>query len=261
MDDSKLNKPEPSPAPASPGAAAASPGAAASSPSRVHPIRILVRDELLGFARSKVMLVLWVVLPILVVLGFWLLGEKIVGRGGAEMPVASLMTALESSVVGTVAALMIGVDLVTERNRNVYVLFAIRPIRREAIVWAKFLAVFVCVTVACVVSLVLGVVVDLARGLPMAADAWQALGKSLLSMVAAIGLATAGGALFGVLFRSVLIVVILGLYVCQNITIVPMLPVYFHVVPNLFWLDMLISYGLLGLLLWLAGVAFRRSQL
>jgi ABC-type transport system involved in multi-copper enzyme maturation permease subunit len=246
---------------APPSSAPAHPGPVPLERHTVHPLKILARDELRGFARSKVMLVLWVVLPILVVLGFWLLGERIVGRDGAALPVSSLMTALESSVAGTVAALMIGVDLVTERNRNVYVLFAIRPIRREAIVWAKFLAVFACVTIACVVSLVLGVVVDLARGLAMAGDAWQALGKSLVSMVAAIGLATAAGALFGVLFRSVLIVVILGLYVCQNITIVPMLPVYFHVLPNLFWLDMVISYGLLALLLWLAGVAFRRSQL
>jgi hypothetical protein len=37
--------------------------------------------------------------------------------------------------------------------------------------------------------------------------------------------------------------------------------VYFHVLPHLFWLDMAISYGLLGVLLWLAGFAFRRSQL
>jgi len=148
-----------------------------------------------------------------------------------------------------VAALMIGVDLVTERNRNVYVLFAIRPIRRDAIVWAKFFAVFACVTVACIVSLVLGVLVDLARGVAMANDGWYELGKSLLSMIAAIGLATAGGALFGVVFRSVLLVVILGFYVCQNITLVPMLPVYFHVLPNLFWLDMGISYGLLAVLL------------
>ncbi|HET9620582.1 MAG TPA: hypothetical protein VFP84_04375 [Kofleriaceae bacterium] len=218
-------------------------------------MKVLVRDELIGFARSKVMLVLWIVLPIAVVLGFWLLGGRIIGRDG--LPIAALVGALESSLVGTVAALMIGVDFVTERNRNVYVLFAIRPIRREAIVYAKFLAVFACVAVACVVSLGLGVLVDVARGVA----APDGLGRSLLSLIAAIGLATAGGALFGVLFRSVLLVVIFGLYVCQNITIVPMLPVYFHVWPDLFWLDMVISYGLVGLLLWLAGFAFRRAQL
>jgi hypothetical protein len=227
----------------------------------INGLKVLVRDELVGFARSKVMLVLWVVLPLLVVAGFLLLGQPIMGPAGDAVSVTSLMTLLESSIAGTVAALMIGVDLVGERNRNVYVLFAIRPIRRELLVWAKFFAVFACVSVACMVSLVLGIVVDAARGVPPTAGGLYEIARALVSMVAAIGLATAAGALFGVLIRSVLVVVILGLYVCQNITILPMLPVYLHVLPNQFWLVMLISYGLLAVLLWLAGYVFRRAQL
>lgn len=222
------------------------------------PLRLLARDELIGFARSKVMLVLWVVLPLLALLGFLTIGSQM---GGGVMSATDFMSFLESSIGGTVAALMIAVDLVSERNRNVYVLLAIRPLRREAIVWAKFAAVFGCVTVACIVSLLLGTVVDLVRGITPTAASLYATGKALVSMTAVIGLATAAGALFGVLVRSILVAVILVLYVGQNVTIVPMLPVYLHVLPNQFWLFMVISYALLAVVLWLAGFAFRRAQL
>jgi ABC-2 type transport system permease protein len=222
------------------------------------PFRLLARDELIGFARSKVMLVLWVVLPLLALLGFLTLGSRM---SGGVMSATAFMSFLESSIAGTVAALMIAVDLVTERNRNVYVLLAIRPIRREAIVWAKFAAVFGCVTVACIVSLMLGTVVDLFRGVTPTAASLYETGKALISMTAVIGLATAAGALFGVLVRSILVAVILVLYVGQNITIVPMLPAYLHVLPDQFWLFMVISYALLGGVLWLAGFVFRRAQL
>jgi ABC-type transport system involved in multi-copper enzyme maturation permease subunit len=225
------------------------------------PTRLLVRDELVGFARSKVMLVLWVVLPCITLAGFLLLRDHVFGGAGAAMTATSFMSFLESSVAGTVAALMIAVDLVSERNRNVYVLLAIRPIRREAIVWAKFIAVGGCVAVACIVSLLLGMVVDLVRGQPPTAASLHDTGKALVSMTAVVAMSTAAGALFGVLARSILVAVILVLYVGQNVTIIPMLPSYLGVLPERFWLFMVISYLLVGIMLWLAGRAFRRAQL
>ncbi|HEU4733406.1 MAG TPA: ABC transporter permease [Kofleriaceae bacterium] len=223
--------------------------------------RLLVRDELIGFARSKVMLVLWVVLPCIALLGFLTLGNHVLGGAGARMTATAFMSFLESSLAGTVAALMIAVDLVSERNRNVYVLLAIRPIRREAIVWAKLLAVFGCVTVACVVSLLLGIVVDLVRGHPPTADGLYDTARALVSMTAVVALSTAAGALFGVLARTILVAVILVLYVGQNVAIVPMLPAYLGVLPDRFWLFMVISAALAAIVSWLAGLAFRRLQL
>lgn len=225
------------------------------------PTRLLVRDELIGFARSKVMLVLWVILPCIAVAGFLLLPVRAFGGARGYLTATMFMSLLESSVAGTVAALMIGVDIVSERNRNVYTLLVIRPIRREAIIIAKFLAVFGCVAVACIVSLLLGIAVDAARGVPPTAASLYDTGKALVSMTAVIGMSTAAGALFGVLARSILVAVILVLYVGQNITIVPMLPTYLGVLPDRFWLFMVISFALVAILLWLAGRAFRRAQL
>lgn len=220
-------------------------------------IRILARDELIGFARSKVMLVLWVILPLLAIGGYLLFGRKMAGALSAS----DFMAILESSIAGAVAALMIAVDLINERNRNVYVLLAIRPIRRDAIVWAKFLAVFSCVTVACVVSLGLGLVIDAIRGVAPTAESVAALGKALLTTAMSVALATAGGALFGVAMRSILGAVILVLYLGQNIAAVPMLPIYLHLLPNAFWLTMVISAVLLAGVMAFALYVFRRAQL
>ena len=223
--------------------------------------RLLLRDELVGFARSKVMLVLWLVLPAGAVVGFLLLPTTPFGSPSAQMTATTFMSLLESSLAGTLAALMIAVDLVSERNRNVYVLFAIRPIRREAIIEAKFLAVFGCVAVACVVSLLLGIVIDWFRGAPPTAASLQDTGKALVSMTAVNAMATAAGALFGVLARSILVAVLLVLYIGQNVAVIPMLPTYLGVLPDRFWIFMAISAALVVGILALARRAFRRAQL
>jgi ABC-type transport system involved in multi-copper enzyme maturation permease subunit len=224
-----------------------------------------LRDELVGFARSKVMLVLWVLLPLLALGGFLLLGGRMLGGQGLSgqyrMSAATFMSFIESSLGGTVTALMVAVDLVAERNRNVYTLFAIRPIRREAIVWAKAIAAASCVIVAAIVSIALGFAVDAVRGDPVTGARLLEAAKALLSMSTVIALSAAVGVLFGVLARSILVAVVLVLYVGQNLAVVPMLPMYLGVLPDRYWLFTAISVVLIAVVLWLAGIVFRRAQL
>jgi len=224
------------------------------------PTRILLRDELVGFAKSKVMIVLWVVLPLIAMAGYLLLPDEITNaRGMGGLSATAFVGFLMSSVAGTVAALMVAVDIVSERNRKVYELFVIRPLRREVIIWAKFLAVFACVTVACLVSVALGIVVDAVRGHAPKLD-YDML-KSLLSLVGVIAMSCSVGVVFGVMSRTILVAVILILYVGQNLTIVPMLPVYLGWLPDKFWLVMLITAVLTALLVFAASVMFRRAEL
>jgi ABC-type transport system involved in multi-copper enzyme maturation permease subunit len=222
--------------------------------------QLLVRDELIGFAKSKVMLVLWVVLPLIAMAGYLLLPDEITSaRGMGGLSATAFVGFLMSSVAGTVAALMVAVDIVSERNRKVYELFVIRPMRREVIILAKFVAVFACVTVACVVSLGLGIAVDALRG-NMPTFGYDFL-KELLSLVGVVAMSCSVGVVFGVMSRTILVAVILILYVGQNLTIVPMLPVYLGWLPNQFWLVMLITAVLTGLLVLGACVMFRRAEL
>lgn len=226
------------------------------------PTLLLIRDELIGFARSKVMIVLWIVLPLLALGGYLLLPDAVTeARGLGGLSATAFIGFLMSSIAGTVAALMVAVDIVSERNRKVYELFVIRPIRREAIIWAKFVAVFACVTVACIVSMGLGIALDAVRGSPPTRDMASDMVKSMVSLVSVIALSAAVGVMFGVLARSILVAVILILYVGQNLAIVPMLPIYLGFLPDQFWLVMLISAGLTALLLFGATVSFRRAEL
>ena len=225
------------------------------------PTRLLVRDELIGFARSKVMLVLWIVLPVVALAGFLLLPAAVTRGARPAMSATSFMSLLESSIASTVAAVMIAVDIISERNRNVYTLLVIRPVRRETIIWAKVVAVFGCVTVACIVSILLGMVVDAVRGHAPSAASLYDTGQAIAQMTAVIAMATAAGALFGVLVRSILVAVILVLYIGQNVAVLPLVPSLFGLLPATFWWFILLSFALVAVMLWFAGRAFRRAQL
>ncbi len=226
-------------------------------------LRLLFRDELIGFAKSKVMIVLWVLLPALAIGAYLLLPDELTAARGfdRQMTASAFVGFILSSIAGTAAALMVAVDLVSERNRKVYDLFVIRPLRRESILIAKVAAVFLCVAVACVVSLLLGLVVDIARGATLSADLARDLGKSLLSLTGVIAMSSATGVLFGVLSKSIVVAVLLILYVGQNLAIVPMLPVYLGILPDKFSLVMAISAGLTLVLLGIAAYQFRREDM
>lgn len=226
------------------------------------PTRLLLRDELVGFAKSKVMLVMWVVLPVLTMAGYLLLPDALIGASGASrqaLSATAFIAFLMSSLAGTVAALMVAVDLVSERNRKVYELFVIRPIPRAAIVWAKFLAVFACVSIACVCSLLAGLIVDWMRG-SVSGTELEDLVKPLVSLIGVIAVSTGIGVVFGTLSKSILAAVILILYLGQNLAIIPMLPIYLGVLPNQFWLVMLISFAIAGVLGLLAARIFKRTE-
>jgi hypothetical protein len=227
----------------------------------------LLRDELAGFAKSKVMIVLWVILPILAIGGFFLftyltsLKEPEPGQVQEhELQVSVFLSGLLGSVAGSVAAVLVAVDIVSERQRKVFELFVIRPMRREVIIWSKFIAVFVTVWLACAFSLGFGVVVDLLRGNDLTTEGLEGLLEGLAQCAGVIALATGGGVAVGVVSRSILVAVCIVWFGSQNLTLIPMLPAYFGLMPNQFWLFQLISMVLAAMLVWVAGWSFRRSQ-
>jgi hypothetical protein len=219
----------------------------------------LVADELSGFAKSKVMIVLWVLLPALAIAGYLLIPtDALLGGGiGPKLSATAFMGFLMSSIAGTVGALMVAVDIISEKNRNVYVLFVIRPIRPEAIILAKFIAVFACLTIACIVSLMLGMIVDAIRGTWITTSHLYNALEVVVTLINVIALSATVGVLFGVVAKTILIAVILILYVGQNLAIIPMLPMYLGV--N-FWIVMVISAALVVFLLWASAALFRRAE-
>lgn len=225
------------------------------------PTMLLLRDEFIGYAKSKVMLVLWIVLPILsIVLYLTLPAGLRKGLMTKELVSASMFISfLMSSLGGTIASIMVAVDLVGERNRKVYDLFVIRPVPRHAIVWSKFVAVNAAVVIACVAALACGLAVDLVRGHDL--PGFDDLSKSLMQLVGVIAVNAAGAVFIGVLARTILVAVILVLYVSNNLTLLPLLPTYFDIGRDQFWLIMVLSISLALLIVYLATVMFRRAEL
>jgi ABC-2 type transport system permease protein len=178
---------------------------------------ILFRDELNGFYRSKVMLFLWVGLPLMaILLKLW--SPDLQG----EMPFSGFTALMISSIGGTLVSVLLAVSIINEKSKGVYDLFVIRPIRRSSILVSKFLAVFLCVVTAALIALSLTMVLDLiGGGAIMPADT---LMESMVLSISIMGVASAVGVLIGVASPSVLVGAILVIYGGTQVSSLSALP-------------------------------------
>jgi ABC-type transport system involved in multi-copper enzyme maturation permease subunit len=180
----------------------------------------LFRDELTGFYRSSVMVAMWVGLPIIGAV-LYILNPNT----EPELPFSALFASVVSGLGGTLASIMISVHLIHEKSQHVYELFLVRPVPRREILWAKFLAVFVCVAVASIVSLALGVILDMIfHGGPAYIVTTRPL-EAMISSMSTIAVACSVGVLIGVLAPTVLLGIVLIVFVSGNISaLVVLLP-------------------------------------
>ena len=107
--------------------------------------------------------------------------------------------------------------------RHVYDLFLIRPVRRSEILLSKYLAALSCLTIAVLLSVALGGIVDLVAGrgegfLP------AGIGESVLISIASLAIASSMGLLFGVLINSVVVSAILSVYLGNQLSALIVLP-------------------------------------
>ena len=220
---------------------------------------LLLRDELVGFAKSKVMVVLWIALPTLATLGYFFLPSQS-NNQGVEIPLTVVMGVIVSSLAGTIAAAMVCVGIVNERSRRVYELFLIRPLRPESIVWAKFLATFSCVAIACVIAVSVGLVVDLIQGVEVTVDLVGQTFESLGLVAGVLAISVATGVFIGVLLKSILVAVILIIYVGPYLAAIPALPAILGWSGEYYWLMLGASAIVTLILMYFAGVLFRRAE-
>ena len=106
---------------------------------------LLFKDELKGFYKSKVMIFLWIGLPLMTVVLYWLSPYT-----GEDVPLSLLSALLVSSIGGTLGSAMLAVSIIHEKDQHTYDLFLIRPIKRWHLMISKFFAVFLCIAIACV---------------------------------------------------------------------------------------------------------------
>ena len=95
---------------------------------------LLFKDELRGFYKSKIMVVLWVGMPLMSILMHFIQPDA------DGMPVSFLTGLLVASIGGLLAAVMLSTTMVNELGANVYELFLVRPVKRAYILLAKLLS-------------------------------------------------------------------------------------------------------------------------
>lgn len=179
---------------------------------------ILFKDELKGFYKSYIMIILWIGLPILSILLYLWSPDT-----SEEMPFSVLIATMISSLGGSLAGIMITVHLIHERSRHVYELFLVRPVKRENLLISKFFAVFICVAIACAVSLVLGMIIDYFHRGTIPAEIIKSTYESFCLSLATMASWCSAGLLVGVFAPSVLVGVILIIFVVNNITSIALL--------------------------------------
>ena len=188
---------------------------------------LLFVDELRGFYKSKVMIFLWIGLPVITILFRFMT----LGLTGQATPFTVISTIVVSSLAGTLASVMLGISIINEKNRHVYELFLIRPIKRSDLLFSKFLAVYVCIAIASLISILVGMSADyLTAGAPSGTILHNAA-QSLATSLSMTAVSCSAGLLIGVAAPSVLVGVILILYGGNQITVIPLVPTLLNL-PN-----------------------------
>ncbi len=181
-------------------------------------LSLLFKDELRGFYKSKVMLVLWVGLPLLAVI------LRLTNPDIGEIPFTTFSAILVSSIGGTLAAVMLAVSIINEKDRKVYDLFLIRPIKRRNLLLSKFFAVYLCISIAAVIALITGVFVDVVRIGALPEAVIQDSLRSIVTGLSMMAVSSSAGLLIGTVSPSVLVGAVLVIYGGNQVSILPSLP-------------------------------------
>ncbi|NHJ24135.1 MAG: hypothetical protein EAX89_06145 [Candidatus Lokiarchaeota archaeon] len=183
--------------------------------------RILFFDELKGFYKSKVMLILWFGMPFLTLL------LHFINPNLEELPVSYLVALLISSIGGTLSAALLSTSIANEKSHHVFDLFLVRPVSRTSILLAKFIAVYLCLIIATGLSLIIGLIIDFYNLGTLSEFIIQSTFDSLSISLAGMAISCSIGMFFGILLSSVPVAAILSVYLGNQLSAVSILATIF----------------------------------
>ena len=216
---------------------------------------LIFKDELVGFYKSKVMIALWIGLPALALI-LYVTSRAL---GAMDFGITAITAILVSNVGGLIAAIMLAVSIIHEKDEHAYDLFLIRPIKRWYFIISKFLSVYLCVIIACLLAISIGIVIDFfITGIELELFKEQLI-DSLIMTLSTIAVASSFGILVGVLSPSVVVGVILTIFVGNYVISIPSLPLFFHI-DNPVLIVTLIGVISTTILLLLAIILFERKE-
>jgi ABC-2 type transport system permease protein len=220
----------------------------------MNSLTLLYVDELKGFRKSRVMLALWVGLPLLALL---LHAWSPALEGG--MPFSTFTALVVSSISGTLASAMLAVSIIHERSQHVYELFLIRPLERRDILLAKFFSVYTGLAIAGMLAIGVGLAVDYVTLGEISSQLLVNTLESLALSLAMTAIASAVGVLIGVISTSVLLGVILVIYGGNQVVGLVMVPLMLEFSGRSL-LTLLTGAGIAGLMMYGAVLIFDRQQ-
>ncbi|MEA2070670.1 MAG: hypothetical protein U9O98_05200 [Asgard group archaeon] len=215
---------------------------------------LLLWDEFVGFIKSKIMIALWIGLPILTVI------LHLASPNTEGIPLSIFNGLIIASIGGFLAAVMLSTTMVNEINAKVYDLFLIRPVKRWQIIIAKYVAVFLCLTLTSLLSLGFGLFVDyITKSLPSTAYIFDIF-ESFIISVSAMSISCVLGILIGILIKSVGLAAILSIYFGQQVSLVTLLPGIFFNIPHTTLFIVGLSFGITVLVLGIDIIIFNKKQ-
>jgi ABC-2 type transport system permease protein len=201
------------------------------------------------------MIFLWVGLPVIALL-FRFISE---GSSGQSLSFTLISALVVSSIGGTLAAVMLAVFIINEKNRRVYDLFLIRPLKRRDILLAKFFSVYTCVAIASCIAVLAGMITDYASTGALSNAILNNAGQSLATSLSMIAVSCAAGVLIGVASPSVLVGAILVIYGGNQISVIPLLPTLLNVQEAAVF-TIVLAAVVASVLLFAAVALFERKQ-
>ncbi len=178
---------------------------------------MIYRDELQGFLKSKVFVILVVGLPVLVT------GLRLAQPDLEGMSFFIFTAILIASISGTLGSVLLSTAITSERSRHVYEHFLIRPVPRASLLLGKYFAALSALMIAVVVTLGVGLATDALAGRAGAGIVSAGLEPAVLSL-AGIAVACSVGTLLGVIVDSVAVSAILSVYLGNQLSALAILP-------------------------------------
>jgi ABC-2 type transport system permease protein len=214
---------------------------------------LIFADELKGFYKSKVMIFLWIGLPILAIL----IHLTTDAYGGA--PISLITAIVVSTLGGMISSIMLIVNIINEKDQRVYDLFLIRPIKRWHLLVSKFIAIYIIVSIACFIAVTIGIMIDVFESQLLLDYFMSDISDLVVTTLSTIAISSAFGVLIGVISPSIVAGVIIGIFVGQYVILIPSIPglVGFE---NTTFMIAIIGVIVTSIMLALAIILFNRKQ-
>jgi ABC-type transport system involved in multi-copper enzyme maturation permease subunit len=200
------------------------------------------------------MIVLWVGMPLLSIIMHFFQPEM------EDFPFSILVSIVLSTIGGTLASAMLSTSFTSEINQKVYNLFLIRPIKRYSILISKFVAVYICLVIAIIISLSLGLLIDYFTIGELSILFISRLSESLAISLASIAISCSIGILFGVTISSVPVAAILSVYIGNQLSALSIIPTLFLAPLNPIIFALVIGVSIPPALIVISEIIFIRKE-